>query len=571
MKWFNNLKMVQKLISAFIMVALFIGVVGFIGIHNIKKINTNAASMHDYNLESVKNLTTVKQNFSDIRGNMLRIVYQENRNQQNASLKQDIDKLTNENNTILDKYEKTLLSDEEKPIFVQLKKDIDEYRAARELVIKYVDQNNYKDADANFSKITDARVKVYGSLDKLMAVNINQADNSYKENNATYKSSLFVATSIMALGLALAITLGLVISIVISRQIKKALVFAEALGEGDLTQSIDIDSKDEIGNLARALNQASSNVKDLISEIINSASDISATSEELSATTEEISSKMEVASESTEQISRGAQDLSATTQEVSASAEEIGASTSELANKSKDAAISANEIKKRAFEVKEKATRSIEQGNLIYDEKRLNIIKAIEEGKVVEEVKTMADSIGNIAAQTNLLALNAAIEAARAGEQGRGFAVVAEEVRKLAEQSSQAVSNIQGMVVQVQSAFNNLSQSGQDILDFMMNNVKPNYQLLMDTGVQYEKDADFVNSIAEDIASSSKQMNEVVEQVNAAIENVSATAEESASGSEEVLNSITEITAAVNEVAKSTQSQAELAQKLNNMVQKFKI
>src|SRR5471030_2923877 len=222
---------------------------------------------------------------------------------------------------------------------------------------------------------------------------------------------------------------------------------------------------------------------------------------------------MEIVNESTEQISRRIQDLSANTEEVTASAEEISATTNMLAKNASDASISVSDIKKRAIDIKDKALENIKKSNLIYHENCSNILKDIEDSKVVGEVKMMADSIGNIASQTNLLALNAAIEAARAGEQVKGFAVVADEVRNLAKQSSEAVVNIQNMVSQVQIAFGSLSKSAQDVLEFMSNNVKPSYEFLMNTGVQYEKDAEFMNDIIEEFALSSKQMDEVVTQV----------------------------------------------------------
>jgi methyl-accepting chemotaxis protein len=376
---------------------------------------------------------------------------------------------------------------------------------------------------------------------------------------------------IIALGFIISILLGIIISTIISKNLRKALIFAKSLENGDLTHIIELNTKDEIGALAKALNNANKNIRKLISEIIDGSNDISSSGEELSATTQEVSSRMKEIDESTEQISKGVQDLSAITEEVSASSQEIGATTNELASRASDAANSVSEIKKRSLEIKKKAAENIKQGELIYEEKRTNIIKAIEDGKVVKEVKLMADAIGDIASQTNLLALNAAIEAARAGENGKGFAVVAEEVRTLAEQSSEAVSNIQGMVMQVQIAFENLSQSGQDMLNYIANNVKHSYELLMNTGIQYEKDSEFVNQITEEFASSSNQINEVIEQINQAMQNVSATAEESGAGSEEVLNNINKMTISINDIAQTAQNQAELSQKLNDMVQKFKI
>lgn len=571
MKWFENLKTIQKLISAFVLVSLFIALVGFNGITDMNVINSNANSMHNYNFESIKQLTTIRQNISDIRFDVLKIDYQRNLNNQNDGLEKEVTQLYNANKTAISNYEKSLLSNAEKPAFTQLKSELETYKDTYELVIKFSNENNYTDADANYSKLAAIRKKLFNDLDSLIKINTNQADNAYKENNLTYKNSFYKVIIVTLLGLFIAITLGILISGWISKQLNKVLKSAEAIGNGDLTHSIDIDTKDEIGNLAKALNQGSKNVRNLITEIMNSASDISATSEELSATAEEVSSKMEVVNASTEQISKGIQDLSATTEEVGASTEEISSNTNELSQRAKDADTSVSEIKKRAFDIKEKASKNIEEGNLIYNEKQSNILKAIEEAKVVQEVKIMADSIGNIAEQTNLLALNAAIEAARAGEQGKGFSVVADEVRNLAEQSSQAVLNIQSMVEQVDDAFVKLSQSGQEVLEYMSENVKPSYELLMSTGIQYGKDAKFVNEIINEISSSSKQMNEVVEQVSTAMQTVSATAEESASSSEEILGSVNEITLAINDVAKSAQSQAELAQRLTDMVQKFKV
>ena len=121
----------------------------------------------------------------------------------------------------------------------------------------------------------------------------------------------------------------------------------------------------------------------------------------------------------------------------------------------------------------------------------MNVDKAIEAGKIVEDVKVMAETIKGIATQTNLLALNAAIEASRAGEQGKGFAVVADEVRKLAEQSTTSISNIENIVMEIEKVFSNLAGNAKDTLSFIDNKVKLDYQLLLETSIQYGKDGEF--------------------------------------------------------------------------------
>ncbi|WP_459482495.1 methyl-accepting chemotaxis protein [Clostridium saccharoperbutylacetonicum] len=571
MKWFNNLNMSKKLIPAFIGIALLIALVGSVGIRNMQIMNNNSNTVYQQNLLSIEQMNKIKQNTLEIRYNLLKISNQANKENQNPGLEKEISNYSAETDELLNTYEKNFLTEEQKPILEKLKKDLQEFRSIYNDVIKLADQQDFEKSKVRFTEIATARANVFKGLDDLIQINEELAANSHNQNSHAYNSSLYFILTVVIIGLALSIIIGTFISVIISKQLKQVLNFAEAIGEGDLTKKIAIDSRDEIGRLSKALNKAGEHIKELITKIVISAEKINSSSGDLSATTEEISSMMNTSGEATETIAKGAQDLSATTEEVHASMDEIARDTHDLADKAEDSKTSGDEINKRAIEIKQKATENIKHGNIIYEEKKLNIIKAIEEGKVVEEVKIMADSIGSISEQTNLLALNAAIEAARAGEQGKGFAVVAEEVRQLAEQSSEAVIQIQNMVTQVRNAFDAISSSGQDILDYIANNVQPSYNLLLDTGVQYEKDAEFVSHMAIGIFNATKHMNDTVTQVNKAFESVSLTAEESAASSEEVLASISEITKVVAQVADSAQSQAELALELHELVQKFKI
>ncbi len=572
MKWVNNFKISQKLVATSIISTAFLIIVGAVGLVGMHIINNNAKYIYANSLTRLQKIYAIQTN-SYIEKLDLEHMINVNLIEDVDAMETDIENIEAKNTQLFEEYESIpFANDEEKENYNKVKASLPEYINSMKKVEDLVKSGNYEAATKAYKEEYNIlRKPIKEGLISIVDDNTASAEVKSIDSDTTFNKYFKMLSGIVIVGALISFAIGLSMALTISRKIKKILVFAEAIGSGDLTKSIEVESRDEVGNLSKALNTAKENIKNLIIQITNSSSDISATSEELSATTEEISSQMELVNQSTEQISKRTKDLSSTTQEVTTSAEEIGDNTNMLEKNASNATISVNEIKKRAIDIKDKALKNIEQGNLIYDENRENILKAIENSKVVGEVKMMADSIGTIAEQTNLLALNAAIEAARAGEQGKGFAVVADEVRKLAEQSSAAVANIQNMVSQVQIAVGSLSKSGQDVLDFMSNNVKPSYRFLMDTGIQYEKDAEFMNDIIEEFAAASKKMNQVVMQVGGSIQNVSEVAQESATGSDEILRSVNEITFAITDIAKSSQSQAELAQKLNNMIQKFNI
>lgn len=572
-KRFNNLKMVQKLMPAFIYVTVLIGIVGYVGISDMYKINSNTNDMYNCNFVGVDSIRTIKTDMLQSSADYQLLLYINDKNKV-SSIESEIETLRNHVDIKMAEYKKAVSKKNNVDSLSEFEKLLQDYNTAGKQYIELIHNGKYDEAYALYFNSLDAKSNmsvITITLDNLVNREVMSAAYAIESNNSTFKKSIKKIYIVTAFGLLLVVILGWLFAKVVSKQLKKVLSFAQALGDGDLTQTIDINSKDEIGGMAIALNKAVDNIRTLISEITESANNISSASEELSATTEEISSKIEIVNESINQISKGAQDLGATTEEVSASTEKIDAATMELAKKSDNANSSAKEIADRATNIKEKGNIAIETSSNTYREHHDNIVRAIEEGKVVEKVRSMAGSIGSIASQTNLLALNAAIEAARAGEQGKGFAVVAEEVRKLAEQSANMVTNIQAVVSQVEKAFNDLSNSSNNLLDFMVSDVRPTYQLLIETGVQYEKDAKFINKMAEDIAEAADQMSDTMKQVNSAIQTVSATAQESSASSEEILASMNETASAISEMAKSAQSQAALAQKLNDMISKFKI
>ena len=314
-----------------------------------------------------------------------------------------------------------------------------------------------------------------------------------------------------------------------------------------------------------------SGVSSLINSIIDNSKNLGNSSKELSITVEELSAKSITINEAVKKIAHRMQESSAATEEITASIEEVDSSINILSHRSVEGNHNAMEFKKRATDAQENSKRAIEEARKISAEKKVNMEKAIEDGKVVDSIRIMADTIASIAAQTNLLALNAAIEAARAGEQGRGFAVVAEEVRKLAEQSSAAVSSIQETITKVQSAFKSSTDTGSDILNFINKDVHSQFDAYAETGRAYHNDADFVSRMSEEIAAMSEEVTATVGQVSAAIQSMSEITQESNEQTITIKASMDDNIKAIGKVAATAEHQAQLAQILNEMVRKFKI
>jgi methyl-accepting chemotaxis protein len=395
-------------------------------------------------------------------------------------------------------------------------------------------------------------------------------------NTQVTVKGLIKATEIQFVILALvSIFVTLILGIIISRDSTKVLIrikdLANRLSNYDFSEDLILKRKDEYGQTADTLNKAQQNVRELVNLIVNNTKAIDISSMELANSITEISQNFNEVNEATKQINISVQENSAISEEISASVEEVDSSVAILSAKATDGTNNALEIKDRANNIEVSSKKAIETIKKVYEEKEAMIVMSIEEGKVVSEIAVMANTISAISEQINLLSLNAAIEAARAGEQGKGFAVVAEEVRKLADQSTEAVKNVKGIIGKVQKSFDDLSLSSKELLKFMDEKVNKQFEQFSVIGGHYYKDADFVNSMSSELASMSEEISATVGQVAEAIQQVAEMSQKSSENTNDIEMSLSESTTAMKNISENAKNQSKLAIELSDMIKKFKI
>jgi len=318
-------------------------------------------------------------------------------------------------------------------------------------------------------------------LDELIEFTEHEVDQATQQAGQLTSQMQVIVTLGMIIGVAFGLVFGITLAMGIIKPVAAGLIFAKAMASGDLTLGLDINQKDEIGQLASALKDMAQQISGVVQEVQSSADSVSQGSNEMSF--------------SAQQVSEGATGQATSTEEVSSSMEEMGANIRQNAEN----AIQTNNIS-------QKVAHSAEEGGQAVTQTVAAMKEIAQKISIIEE----------IASNTNLLALNAAIEAARAGESGRGFAVVASEVRKLAERSQKAAGEISDLSRRSVS----VAEKAGDLITGIIPDIRKTAELVQEISVASREQ----DSGAGQINTALSQLDQVIQQNASFSEEMAATA-----------------------------------------------
>ncbi|MBB5335467.1 methyl-accepting chemotaxis protein [Pectinatus brassicae] len=343
------------------------------------------------------------------------------------------------------------------------------------------------------------------------------------------------------------------------------------LAQGDLAdRDIDIDSEDEIGQLAQSFQKMKQQIKALISNVRDQSSQLAASSEELTAQSHQSSQAVNQVADSITNVSDKANEqlnvantASGLMQKVSDQVDIAARIGEDVANKSRQ---SSEKATQGSIAI-QKAIKQMEQIQITVGESA----RVVEDlGNSSTEIGKIIETIAGIAGQTNLLALNAAIEAARAGESGKGFAVVAEEVRKLAEQSQDATEQISSLITKIQ----NETQNAVVAMNTGNQEVELGTKVIQTAGQSFEEIVGLIKTISEQVQQNTaaiRIMHESSQQALRSVLSIDELSRDTAEETHTVSAATEEQSAIMEEIATASQTLAELATELQNGIHKFKL
>jgi len=484
MNWFKNLNATPRLMSSFgVLLVLTLGI-SYLAIDNLSKANDRIQALYQQDMKGV----IAVQNIAASKLDVARLV-------RDAIIKiDDPAAVTADLNAIkaayvimrsnLQEAELCFYTAKGKEMLANIRDAQPKYEQAVSSVEVAIEAKDAVRAKADLLGIAGIAAQMATDIDEALKTKKSASEEKFQLNNQAYKTARTVLIGACIFSMVLGIILSIVIARGFSLPLGQAVAVLEKVAGGDLTVSLDVNTKDEVGRMAGALNRAVEMLNSTLQEVAESAASASSSSQQLAAASEAIASGAQEQAASLEQITAAVRQSSDNANQAS-----------QLASSSKDSALQGQEV----------------VTNAITAMSEINAASA--------KISDIISTIDEIAFQTNLLAVNAAVEAARAGDEGRGFAVVASEVRSLAQRSAVAAKEIKVLIQdslrKVEAGSGLVNRSGET-LQGIVGSVKR------------------VTDIVGEIAAASGEQSTGIEQVNTAVTQMDQVTQSNSAQTEEL-------------------------------------
>ncbi|AIS19161.1 methyl-accepting chemotaxis protein [Pseudomonas rhizosphaerae] len=538
----RNMNIAPRALLGFSLIGLLMIVLGVFSLNQMSHIRAAGQNIENNTVPSITSLDELTQLTLRLRVLSYRLLLNREADTQQKTV-QLFDQRNEQINQAQARYEKMIASSEEQAAYDDYKRLLGQYRQleARMKNFSATGQVDELRAMLNSDMLSNSE-QVNAVLEKLVKINNVQTREINQQAEDEYRSAFAWVVGMLIVATLLTFLFAWLLTRSIVKPIDQALIAAEAIAEGNLTQPIHAEGRDEAARLLLAMQKMQGKLRDTLQRISGSATQLASAAEELNSVTDEGARGLTQQNNEIEQAATAVNEMTSAVEEVARNA----VSTSEASRDATSSASDGRDLVMETVSAIERMSGDVQStaeliGNLATESRDI--------GKVLDVIRGLAD-------QTNLLALNAAIEAARAGEAGRGFAVVADEVRALAHRTQQSTSEIERMIGSIQGG----TEQAVDSMRNSTERAESTLNIAKGAGMALETINGAIVQINERnlvIASAAEEQAQVAREVDRNLVNIRDLSVQTAAGSAQT-------TAASGELAR-------LAVDLNAMVARFKV
>ena len=571
----KNLKISQKLLASIVMMLVITILSQAFNLLHLKEAQETAESIADENVENMIYFTDAYTFILSMDG-LAAKYYLTGSAETREQYRTIIDSCQSKAREAIVQMQEGMKGTEQEAAIDSMLEEYDAYYGKLAEGIKLTDGGQGQQAYAMFlSEMEPITINIYEKLRGINDYNKAQTQVLKERLDTNETAALYTAAACFAVTLVIILLIWLFMQRGVVKPVLRTKKELEAItrgieeDRGDLTSRIQINTRDEIGELAQGINgflavlqEIIGNIQvvsgslnnnftvfeDGIKKVIDSAADNSAAMEEMSAGMEETAANIE---------------------EVNVTAADVNGLLKDMTGKAGEGVELADEISARAEKLQVTSGEARETTRNVLEEIGEKVKATIERSREVEQINLLTNTILDITSQTNLLALNASIEAARAGEQGKGFAVVAGEIGHLAARSSETANQIQKISGYVIEAVRELAADSDRMLEFVESDVMKDYTQMVKTGEEYNRDAKSIDRIMKEFQNTANQLETSMINIVNSIEGVSQIISESSNNVQTVAENSTELSRDIDVFQSTLTESTRSVDNLSNAVVKF--